>query len=132
MLHHPPPNGHAFLGGGLIAASETANLGSGLRDRRQVAGRGGLCVALATQCLSKMFIFVYMCVCMHACASCLCERVCICVQACTQRSEGGIRSPLSLSIPLRQGLSLKLGFNFSWLGWKLASASDPPVFVSQS
>lgn len=69
---------------------------------------------------------------MHACASCLCEHVCTCVQACTQRSEGGIRSPLSLSIPLRQGLSLNLGLNFSWLGWKLASPSDSPVFVSQS
>lgn len=69
----------------------------------------------------KIFIFVFMYVCMHACASCLCEHVCTCVQACTQRSEGGIRSPLSLSIPLRQGLSLNLGLNFSWLGWKLAS-----------
>lgn len=77
MLSHPLPNEHAFLDGGLIAASETANLGSGLRERRQVAERGGLCVALATQCLSKNIYFcIY--VCMHEHLACVnvCAYVC--------------------------------------------------------
>lgn len=30
---------------------------------------------------------------------------------------------------LRQGLSLNLKLEFSWLGWKLASLSDLPVFT---
>lgn len=60
---------------------------------------------------------MYTCMCVCAC---LCGCMSICVRVCTQRSEEN-----SQYTPLKQGLSLNLGLHFSWLGWKLESATDP-------
>lgn len=46
----------------------------------------------------------------------LCVTVCMNMCVCGGQKRACVSSPIALIIPLKRGLSLKLGFMFSWLG----------------